>query len=348
MSSTTSEKAWQQTALWIVLLAATSLLSLFLGTVPIQPGRIAGIFADFSGLPHGTVFEPWEQAVIFELRLPRLVLGLVCGAALALCGAAMQAMFRNPLACPGITGVSSGAALGAVLAIFFNLSAYSPYFLPLLAFLGGLGACWAVYAISSRRGHVSVPMLLLSGVALNSINTSIIAFLLSLSFANYETGKQIIFWTLGGLDTQSWPQIKLMLPFAAVGCAIIVCSYRELDALSLGELHASSVGVDVRKVRRKLIFAAALATASTVALCGTIGFVGLIVPHIVRLIYGPHHRTLFPVCAAAGAVFLVLADIAARTLIAPEEIRLGVITAACGGPFFLLLLVSGDRRGLDA
>lgn len=326
-----------------LLLLAAAMFSICLGTVHIPATHIAAILGRALGLPLDKVWPDWESVVVLEIRLPRVVLGALVGGALALAGAAMQGMFRNPLACPSVTGVSSGAALGAVTALFCGLAAKSIWSLPLLSFAGGLLSTWIVYALSSRRGHVSVSMLLLAGIALNSLNMALVSFILSLALANYEIGRQIVFWTLGGLDQQTWAQFRLAVPVIVCGSAIIFYHSRDLDALALGELHASSVGVEVACVRRRLIFATALVTAATVSICGTIAFVGLIVPHIVRLLIGPHHRMLFPVSLVFGAVFLLVADLLARTLIAPEEIRLGVITAAVGGPFFLYLLLRQTR-----
>jgi iron complex transport system permease protein len=326
-----------------LLLLAMSLLSISLGSVHIPFTHINAILCHALGFSVDQVWEDWERIVVLEIRLPRIVLGACVGGALALAGAAMQGMFRNPLACPSVTGVSSGAALGAVIALFCGFAAKSVWTLPVLSFAGGLLSAWIVYALSSNRGHVSISMLLLAGVALSSLNMALVSFILSMALANYEIGKQIVFWTLGGLDQQTWAQVKIALPLIIFGSIVIFYYARDLDALALGELHASSVGIEVARVRRRLIFATALVTAATVSVCGTVAFVGLIVPHIVRLLIGPHHRILFPASLVVGAVFLLAADILARTLIAPEEIRLGVITAAVGGPFFLYLLFRQAR-----
>ena len=323
--------------------AAVFILSLFCGTVSIPLSHFFSILASsfgFSSLPPA---QPWEQIVLWEVRLPRSLLGAIVGAALALTGAAMQGMFRNPLACPSVTGVSSGAALGAVLSLYLGLASKSPLALPACAFAGATLSIWTVYSVSSCRGQVSLSLLLLAGVAIGSLNLAFLSFILSLSLADYESGRQIVFWTLGGLEQSSWLQLKLASPLIALGSLWLVYYSRELDALLTGELHAASVGVEVARVRGSLIIAAAMLTATSVAVCGTIGFVGLVVPHIARFFAGSRHTALFPACALLGGALVLSADMLARTLIAPQEIHLGVITAAIGAPFFLYLLLSRHR-----
>ncbi len=327
----------------LLLLLIVFLISLTLGTVHIAPGRIFAILTQALGLSLQSDLKDWERIVLLQVRLPRSILALAVGAALALCGAAMQGMFRNPLACPSITGVSSGAALGAVFSIYLGIANRSTLALPACAFFGALCSILTVYSISSRRGQVSLSLLLLAGVAISSMNIAVMSFILSLALADYETGKQIVFWTLGGLGQSSWSQVHLAVPVILLGSAVVLYYSRELDALALGELHAVSVGVEVASVRNRLIVATTMLTAATVCVCGTIGFVGLIVPHAARFLIGSHHRRLFPACLILGGVLVLGADILARVLIAPEEIHLGVITAAAGAPFFMFLLVSQAR-----
>lgn len=323
--------------------AALTAAALF-GTAEVSLARALAIVGSALGLPIERSWQLWEQTVVLDVRLPRALVGFFAGAGLACCGAAMQALFRNPLAEPGVIGVSSGAAVGGVCAIFLGWASLSPWLLPLLAFGGALITTSTIYTIASRRGHVDVGVLLLAGVALASMNGALVSFLLSLSLADWRISTSILQWTLGGLDAVGWPQLKVMLPISLAGLAVIVAHAREMDLLLMGEVHAYSVGVDVSAVRRRLIVATSAVAGAAVAVAGPIGFVGLVIPHILRILIGPAHRVLLPGCLLVGGAFLVFADLLARTLIRPEEIRLGVITALTGAPFFLYLLVRGRKE----
>lgn len=323
----------------VALLAAT-----LFGTAELSLGKALAIIGSAIGLPIDRNWELWEQTVILDVRLPRALVGFFVGAGLACCGAAMQALFRNPLAEPGVIGVSSGAAVGGVCAIFLGWASLSPWLLPLLAFVGALVTTWTIYVVASRRGHVEVGVLLLAGVALAALNSSLVSFLLSLSLADWRISTSILQWTLGGLDSVGWEHLKVMLPISLAGLAVIVAHAREMDLLLMGEVHAYSVGVDVAQVRRRLIIATSAVAGAAVAVAGPIGFVGLVIPHILRLLLGPAHRVLLPASLIVGGAFLVVADLVARTVIRPEEIRLGVITALVGAPFFLFLLVRGRKE----
>lgn len=328
----------------VVLLVSALLAATLLGTAELSLGKALSIIAFRIGFPLKRSWELWEQTVILDVRLPRVLVGFFVGAGLACCGAAMQALFRNPLAEPGVIGVSSGAAVGGVCAIFLGWASLSPWLLPLLAFAGALVTTWTIYVVASRRGHVEVGVLLLAGVALAALNSSLVSFLLSLSLADWRISTSILQWTLGGLDSVGWEHLKVMLPISLAGLAVIVAHAREMDLLLMGEVHAYSVGVDVAQVRRRLIIATSAVAGAAVAVAGPIGFVGLVIPHILRLMLGPAHRVLLPASLIVGGAFLVLADLIARTVIRPEEIRLGVITALVGAPFFLFLLIRGRKE----
>lgn len=335
----------------VVMLACLGLLvagavALTLGATDIPLRHAAGILARALGLPVEPMWPPWERTILLQVRLPRILVGMCVGGGLALCGGALQGLFRNPLADPAILGVSSGASLGAVTALYLGLALHTIWALPLLACLGAGIAAFVVHAIASRRGQTPVGTLLLAGVAMSSLLTALTSFVLSLALANYNIGSQIVLWILGGLDGRTWDHVTLVAPATLIGAALILAYARDLDVLLLGELHAASVGVDVPQVRRMLIITTSLVTGVGVAVSGAIGFVGLVIPHILRLLIGPHHRWLLPLSMLVGAAFLVLADCVARTLIAPEEIRLGVLTAALGAPFFLFLLLKHRREGL--
>ena len=289
----------------------------------------------------------WREAVVVTVRLPRALIGFVVGGGLALSGAALQGLFRNPLADPGILGISAGASLGAVLTIYGGLASRAVWVLPAGAFAGAAADALVVFGIAGRRGRgrVFTATLLLVGVAVSALNISLTTFVLSLSLSSYDVGRQIVYWLLGGLDGRTWDHLLLGAPAALIGSALIVGHARELDALLLGELPAQSLGVDVARVRVRLILTVALVVGAAVAVAGPIGFVGLLVPHLLRLVVGPGHRALLPFTFLGGGVFVVAADVLARTVLSPAEIPVGVVTAALGAPFFLALLV---RRRAEA
>lgn len=286
----------------------------------------------------------WQQTVLLEVRLPRVLVAALAGGALAAAGAVMQAIFRNPMAEPGLLGVSQGAALGSILALYTGLALASPVWLPALAFVFAVGCAFLVYAIASRHGRTPVTTLLLSGIALGGVASALAAFVLSVSLDNFEIGRQMIAWLLGGLEGRTWVHFRISAPIIVGGTIWMMLYARELNILITGEETALSLGVDVPRVRRNLIVLASLVTAASVSVTGVVGFVGLMVPHIVRVLVGPDHRVLLPASFLGGAAFLVLADLLCRTALPFEEIRLGVVTGMIGGVFFLYLLVRGRRR----
>lgn len=328
----------------VILVVAVSLWATLFGPAEIPFSDVARMIAEAAGLPITADWPAWQQTVVVDVRLPRTIVGLLVGGGLAVCGAAMQGFFRNPLAEPGVIGVASGAALGGVIALFWGLSGLSVWVLPVLAFAGGLVTTLAVYAIATRRGHVEVGTLLLAGVAFAALNVSLSTFVISTSLGDWQVAAEILRWTMGGLDGRTWDHVKIAAPVTMAGIAAVMLYARDLDLLALGETHAWSAGVDVPRVRRMLIFVTAAVTGASVAVAGPIGFVGLVVPHILRLILGPGHRWLVLASAIGGGAFLVAADIAARSINPPEEIQLGVVTALAGGPFFLFLLIRYRRR----
>ena len=294
-------------------LVAAVLAGTTYGAVSISWHHLVGILAHAAGLPVTPDWQTWEATVLLHVRLPRVLVGLCVGGGLALCGAALQALFRNPLADPGVLGVSSGAALGAVIALYLGLAAHSVWPLPILA-CGSAGlTAFVVYGIATRRGQTPIGTLLLAGVAVGSLNAALTSFVLSLSLANFDIGRQLILWLLGGLDGRTWEHVKLVAPITLLAAGLIIAYARDLDVLLLGDVHAASVGVDVVRVRRVLIIATSLVTGVAVAVSGVIGFVGLIIPHILRRLIGPHHQWLLPLAVVVGAAFLVFADcLAAR------------------------------------
>ncbi|QZA87945.1 vitamin B12 ABC transporter permease BtuC [Salinarchaeum sp. IM2453] len=271
------------------------------------------------------------ELIIQSIRLPRIVLGAIVGFALAAAGTVMQGFFRNPMADPSIIGISTGAALGAVTYIVLPLSV--PGGLPLAAFAGGLGAGFLVYAIATEDGQTPVATLLLAGIAIQTLLGAMISYLLLHAGDSLE---EAVYWLMGHLHHSSWGRVQIALPIALVMFVWLLVYTRDLNALLLGEEEAHGLGIDVQRTKQKLLAGSSVITAAAVAVSGVIGFVGLIVPHIMRLIVGPDHRILLPVSALAGAVFLVATDTIARA--GPSEMPVGIVTAALGAPFFLYLL----------
>jgi iron complex transport system permease protein len=285
-----------------------------------------------------------DDAIVWLIRLPRVVVAAVVGAGLATAGAMMQSLFRNPLAEPSLTGVGPGAVLGAVLVFVTGWSTVSVVMLPLSAIAGALLALFLVYAIATRGGATPITTLLLAGIAVGSFLTAVSSLLISVNIVTWQVAQEIVFWMMGGLDGRTWAHVWLSLPFVAVGLVAAMFQTRTLDLLLLGEESASALGVEIEGAKRLLVFTSALLTGASVAVAGLVGFVGLIIPHAVRLLLGPGHRTLLPASAVSGAAFLIGCDLLARTVRPPAEIRLGVVTALCGAPFFLLLLLRRLRE----
>ena len=281
----------------------------------------------------------WQSSIIIDVRLPRVIIALFAGASLALCGLVMQGMFRNPLASPSVLGVSSGASLGAVMAIYLGFSLISAWAIPLFAFIGAGVSLSIVYRVASNRGQTSIATLLLCGVAISALNVAAISLLLALSLKNWDVARMIIYWTMGGLDGRSWDHVFIILPIVLSGFLLLLFYSKQLDLLLLGEQHALSVGVDVRKTRRNLLIISTAMVGASVSVVGGIGFIGLVVPHIMRLLLGPAHRYLLPACLLAGAVTLLGADLFVNSFFSDQAIPLGVITAALGAPFFMFLLI---------
>ena len=328
--------------LLLALVAATALLSMTMGPVSIPVGHIAGIVlapfgADLSD------FTRTEQLVIEQIRLPRILVGGLVGMALGVAGATMQGLFRNPMADPGIIGVSAGGAVGAVLAIALGLNSLFFLALPSFAFVGAIAAALLVYGIAAVGGRFSMATLLLAGVAVSAFLGAVISAVIVLVPDN-ESLREILFWLAGGLDSRSWEHVRVSAPLILGGVVVAVLLSRDLNLLMLGDDEARSMGVRVAPVRLTLLGAAALVTGAAVAVSGTIAFVGLVTPHILRLLLGPDHRVLIPTSALGGAVFVIAADTLARTVIQPAEFRVGILTALVGAPFFILLLIKNKRR----
>ncbi len=330
-----------------LLLAAAFVAAIAVGSSPVPAATVTRIllaqFTPASWIDLTGVTEA-EIAIVWLVRTPRVLVAAFVGASLAIAGAQMQGLFRNALASPDIIGTGAGGALGAVIALVSGLAMRSLFYLPLFSFAGALCALFLVYAIATRRGRTPVTTLLLAGVAINALVGAATSFLISLKFVRYEVAQEILFWLMGGLDSRTWEHVWLTLPTFVIGLAVALIYARDLDVMAMGDEAAMAVGTDVEAVKRIVIVSSALLTGGAVAVAGAIGFVGLVVPHVVRLIIGPQHRSLLPASAITGAMFLICADIFARVLMRPEEIRLGIVTAAAGAPFFLYLLVRQQKN----
>ena len=325
-----------------VVLVGVVLVSMGVGSVQIAPAQTLAILLGAVGFGYGTGFEPQQVTILLQIRLPRVALGLLVGAALAVSGALMQGLFRNPLADPGLVGVSAGSALAAVawsvvgggLALPAVLGANA---LALAAFGGGLAVTALVYRLATHGGRTLVATMLLAGVAVSALCGAGVGLLVLV--ADAAQLRTITFWTLGSLGGSTWASFAGAAPLLLAPTLAAPFLARGLNALLLGEAEAFHVGVRVERLKRASITLAALGVGASVAAAGAVGFVGLVVPHLVRLVLGPDHRALLPGCALLGAILLLLADLFARTVAAPAEVPLGIVTALAGAPFFLGLLV---------
>ncbi|MCL6539032.1 MAG: iron ABC transporter permease [Roseiflexus sp.] len=336
---------WRRTGLLPVLILALAVavaLGAGIGPVVVPPDVMLAILLRKTGILLDVPVSVQQEAIFWTIRLPRVALGVLAGAALAVSGALLQGVFRNPLADPGLIGVSSGAALGAVAVIVLGISSLGLMTLPLAAFLTGTATTFFVYRLAQRHGRTDVATLLLVGLALNAMAGAATGLLTYL--ADDAQLRSIVFWTMGGLGGALWETVLVAAPWIAVSLALAPRLGRALNLFALGETEARHLGIEVEQVKRAAILLSALATGTAVALVGPIGFIGLIVPHIVRLIAGPDHRLLLPACALGGASLLVLADLVARTMAAPAEVPVGLITACTGGPFFLALILRARRQ----
>ena len=329
-------------AVLTALALVAGLISLSLGPVEIPVDHVASIVLSIVGIELAEVGRT-EHLVIEQIRLPRILVGAVVGMALAVAGATMQGLFRNPMADPGIIGVSAGGALGAVIAIATGATGLFFLALPTFAFIGALAATLLVYGIAAVGGHFSMATLLLAGIAVNAFLGAIVSTII-IVLPDNEALREILFWLAGGLDSRVWEHVHISAPLILGATAVILLASRDLNLLMLGDDEARAMGVRVGLTRGTLLAASALATGAAVAVSGTIAFVGLVTPHILRLVLGPDHRVLIPLSAIAGAVFVIVADTVARTIVQPAEFRVGVLTAFVGAPFFVLLLIRNKRQ----
>ena len=339
----------------LVLLALAMVYGASVGSTPIPAGDVADALLQYLGVERGVDPSSATYRIVTVVRLPGMLVAALVGGALACAGAAMQGLFRNPLADPGIIGVSAGASLGVVL-VMTQTAALADFWLfsrgplsgelwriPLAAFVGAMLASGTVYLLSLQRGRTNLAALLLAGVALNAVLGAINSVLL-LRAADTNALRAVLSWLVGSLEGRGWDYFALAAGPIAVSAALMLLYARDLNLLALGEESAQALGVDVPRLRLVLLALASLLTASAVSIAGPISFVGLVVPHILRLIIGPDHRVLLPASLLGGAAFLVFADGLARSLLAPEQLQVGIVTALAGGPFFLMLLWRHRRQ----
>lgn len=310
-------------------------VSLCLGHFSVATDSVLGVLLSGFNLP-GPSFSEADKAIVWFVRLPRVLVALMVGAALAMSGAVMQGLFSNPLADPGVVGVSAGASTGAVLAIALGYTSGNMLAMPAFAFAGSLLAVLLTMFLSMRQGRIPVMTLLLAGVAVGMLLGAVTSGLLTLM--NEQQTQQYLFWMVGGLDFRRWEHVYLALGPITVGLMIMLLAARHLNVLVLGETEAKAVGMPVAYYRLGLLLVASMTTATSVCVSGNIGFVGLVIPHMLRMLVGADHRVLLPASALGGALFLLICDTLGRTLMPPTEIRVGIMTALLGTPYFLYLL----------
>lgn len=332
----------------ILIAGIVAAIGVRVGITDIDGGSILRIVAAELGLlsPEQTGAPAHARVIVWHIRIPRVLTGAFVGASLALSGAMLQGLFRNPMASPGVIGISTGGALGATSAIALGLGAASIWSVPCMAFAGALLAVFCVSLAATHKGHTPLGGLILCGMAVNSIAGALTTLVLSYSVNDFEVGRQILFWLMGSLTNRTWEHVMLIAPFFTASAFAAAFLGRELNLMMSGEESAMALGVDTARTKRRILIIAAAAAGASVAVAGVVGFVGLLVPHIVRMLAGPDHRRLLPASIFAGAAFVMGMDLLARTLAPAGEMRLGVLSSSVGGPFFLYLIMR-NRRGAE-
>ncbi len=337
-------------ALLLILLVGACILSVCVGAVNINASELWSIISYQSGLSKHIGFTPQQEAVLLNIRLPRVVLGALVGGTLAIAGATLQGLFRNPLAEPGLIGISSGASLFAVMMIvlehrFFSFmtAAFGYYALSIAAFIGACITTFLVYRLAVGKGRADITTLLLAGIAINALAGSFTGLLTYMS--TDDQLRNITFWSLGSLGGASWKTVTGILPFVLVSLLALPFFSKSLNALALGESQAGHMGVNVSLLKKLIIVFATMGVGASVAVSGMIGFIGLVIPHILRMAFSADHRLVVPGSALLGAAVLVLADVVARTIFAPAELPIGILTAIIGAPIFIyIILVERQKR----
>tara|TARA_R110000737_G_scaffold255675_2_gene264719 strand:+ start:569 stop:1654 length:1086 start_codon:yes stop_codon:yes gene_type:complete len=335
----------------VALLVCTMFISLRVGALGISVGQIVNILLHNLGLDVAEVSSR-DSAVLLSIRLPRLVLGVAVGGALGISGAALQGLFRNPLVEPGIIGISNGAALMAVVVLVFGPSLalfltpdLTTWLLPVAAFSGSLAATYIAYQFSKGAYQTDVTILILAGVAITALCAALMGIVI---FHSNETAlRSFTFWSMGDLSGASWDKIGFAIWLIVLPAVALIGQSQALNAMALGESEARHLGVEVEKIKHRIILLSALAVGASVAMAGAIGFIGLVVPHILRMAFGPDHKLILPASAIGGAILLTVADMIARTIVAPTELPIGIITALMGTPFFIWMLASARKKRIQ-
>lgn len=333
----------------LLLAFSAIVISLLIGSVKISPSETFAIIGKHLGISNEIGSAATFDAIIWNIRLPRVLLAFFVGASLAIAGAAFQGLLRNPLVDPYTIGVSSGASLGAVLVLFLQIQIgfLGNFTLPIISVCASILSLMLVFGITKISSEsFANETIILTGIILNSFVGALVTFLIAT--AQQDSFRQIMFWLMGSVSMRNWGHVGLIFPFFIVGTVVILLHYRELNALALGEEAAHYIGVNVKRKRLTIMIAAAVLTGSAVAVSGAIGFVGLVIPHLVRLLIGSNHKHVLPLSMIIGGTFLVLTDMVARTIISPSELPIGVVTAFIGAPIFAILLVRQrlQRKGI--
>ncbi|MCL5771761.1 MAG: iron chelate uptake ABC transporter family permease subunit [Actinobacteria bacterium] len=331
----------------LIILIALVVLSSAIGSanlsLKLTIKTLISVIPGIRNLINTSSINPQDFKVIFDIRLPRILVSILAGIALSGSGVIFQGIFRNPMADPYIIGVSAGAAFGATIGLLFagNIKIISLSATSIFAFLGAIGTTFLIYNISKIKGKISVLTLLLSGVALSSLLSSIISFIMI--YRTHDLAK-IYFWIMGGLANSSWTNFLIIMPVIIIIMIISAFFMRDLNVMSLGDERANQLGVQTEKIKQILLILASIMAAAAVSVSGIIGFIGLITPHIMRIIIGPDHKILYPTASISGGIVLLLSDTIARTVLSPREIPVGIITSIIGVPFFIYLLIKSKRQ----
>lgn len=326
----------------VVVLLVLLFISLYFGTTSLDFRAFTSIILGSMGIETGYSFSRAQEVILVDIRMPRVIVAALVGGGLSVVGGVMQGLFKNSLAEPGVLGWSSGGAFFAVVSIYTGISASHYLVVPGFAFAGTLTAALFVYLIAYENGFTRSYTLLLAGVAIGALFVSLTTFVLSV--ANVWSMREMLFWIMGGFDASSWSHVKLVTFPVIFGCAGIVFFSRDLNAILMGDESAKTMGVNIDHSRIWLIVLSSVVVGASVSVSGVIGFVGLIVPHVLRLLVGVDHRVLLPASFFAGAGFMVMTDLVARTVLSPQELRINVITSCLGVPFFLYLLRKSKTR----
>jgi iron complex transport system permease protein len=326
----------------VLLILLGGFLAVSSGSWSIGNKEVLQILLDKAGLYRGEI-DQVESTIVWDGRMPRLLVALLVGFSLAVAGTVMQGIFKNPMASPDVIGTSSGAALGAVLALYMGLAARSLFVLPLSAILLSLVTLAMVFVIATSRGQTSVSTLLLAGIALNLIFGALTSFVITLSTREFDVGRVIVTWLMGDLNNRSWEHVEIVLPTTVLGLLGTLFFVKDLNILMLGEETAANLGVRIGMARNMLLLSASIITGGAIAVSGVIGFVGLLAPHMVRGLIGPDNRKLIPLAGLLGAAFVIYADLFVR-LVIRVDLKIGVLTSLMGGPFFLYLIIKYRNR----